>query len=1103
MSATEDPYQGVEATLPLTTRSCLEDLCGDQHGDLGVSLLHTLGDDDEIKITTTEVNAVPLASVTCETEVAETRITADHDTHAEPFPDKLHDKSDLLSDNHLGKHEEVNGNEGESLHEDVLPKTDVHATEENLRLTERGTKRPCPAEKELEESPTKRFNVGAVPGFASQVPMPQLITMATQPDSPDRPILDSQSWEEKEICDRVVADPSGVFVIVQDEPIHTTQFHPDCTIGQLAVATDRLEQMQEPIKVTTAVGTQLPLASKIEPGSFVRFQKVGRDSQWICRGHQTYSERPVLQQRERAHLLWQQEGWVATDEMTYYMHMVQMTHPETTCILIDVKPDVDYHVVLTDRILKAISNMHEQQQAAVAIAVLYKSHWFPIFLRVSQQIELRTTTHEAQLIRDLLTQAVGLTDQVDIHTDVMPHSFPADCGFQTIGWLISKILGDDTNIPWADDQACKWRALFHRHLKYQGIDKEFILTPLRLGGATIVAQLQTLLESHGVNADRSQQCADHLIDKLGKAGISSILKSPKPWADLKARANMVSPPIRIVLAEELKQAVQKRSKLSDPVGSKANKRPASGVKHVQVQADQISVPQSVFKQDDGTELTQINIQQVHQTSRGIVVANIAEAVPYFGLTNPISNEGLGLLILDHNDPRIPEPKKIVQVPAHCRDTSEPIIVNAALLQLGRKEVLRNVPAQCLAVQELENQVVRVMVYKDQFPGAWDMLVNQPVKLILQDDIFSHIKTEDILDVWDRQFMSAHLSKCPAKASEIFSANLRLVSKVTAPLLQASGTRGIYCEPRSDDGRVPDERYQVIWLPQKTYSETIVSQKTTDGECHLVRNQNRYGLRVPKDNAERVHAVHRPDQSFIPGTVTQKFRMGPMPYGTTKQSVLNICQKWGWQCRPLGPQGQTPDRMGTYWMIQAAAQPPSWIYHLAHGDVLISQITTQQIKEQPKAAQILASTKTLTSLAKTTKPDQHSSDPWLHDDPWKATKGSKELSVGQYAAMEASLEQKLLAKISDSSSRASDDSTMDEGLDSRVGVLEAKLEQLAQSVQTFQAGQQQHNASVVQQVKQLDAKVDHQVQSFHQALDNKLSDQMSKIEALFKKRTLGE
>jgi len=85
--------------------------------------------------------------------------------------------------------------------------------------------------------------------------------------------------------------------------------------------------------------------------------------------------------------------------------------------------------------------------------------------------------------------------------------------------------------------------------------------------------------------------------------------------------------------------------------------------------------------------------------QGILVTNIEEALPYFTLQQPLSSEGIGLLVLDHLDARLPANHSIVRVPAICRATSEPIIAMAALLQLGSQPVVRNMTTECVEVQE--------------------------------------------------------------------------------------------------------------------------------------------------------------------------------------------------------------------------------------------------------------------------------------------------------------------------------------------------------------------------------------------------------------------
>ena len=51
--------------------------------------------------------------------------------------------------------------------------------------------------------------------------------------------------------------------------------------------------------------------------------------------------------------------------------------------------------------------------------------------------------------------------------------------------------------------------------------------------------------------------------------------------------------------------------------------------------------------------------------------NVDEAIPYFQLTQPVSSEGVALLVIDHDDSRLPPNKQLLRVPAQCASTNEP------------------------------------------------------------------------------------------------------------------------------------------------------------------------------------------------------------------------------------------------------------------------------------------------------------------------------------------------------------------------------------------------------------------------------------------------
>ena len=94
------------------------------------------------------------------------------------------------------------------------------------------------------------------------------------------------------------------------------------------------------------------------------------------------------------------------------------------------------------------------------------------------------------------------------------------------------------------------------------------------------------------------------------------------------------------------------------------------------------------------------MHQIQSNAKGVVIVNVQDALPFFQLNEPVSSEGVALLILDHQDVRIPDPKQMVKFPAHFCDTDEPILVTAAMLQIGSKPVQRHRPDTCVKIDEV-------------------------------------------------------------------------------------------------------------------------------------------------------------------------------------------------------------------------------------------------------------------------------------------------------------------------------------------------------------------------------------------------------------------
>eukprot|EP00438_Fugacium_kawagutii_P004348 Skav207885 [mRNA] locus=scaffold664:548451:552944:- [translate_table: standard] len=941
-------------------------------------------------------------------------------------------------------------------------------------------------------SPPSSFANGGVPGFAtskacpSHAPIAQANQEAAQAAA--EVIHDSDSMHGEDPDDQMLPAEVVIQVLSSGDIPAAVTCPANLTVRELLTAeailqTDHVEQ------AWTILGEPCHLDDVVQP------QRV-----YLVK-EQTQSDMntapPALEGHTRLQLLWEQRGWVALDEMQYYMHLLDAAFPGSTHPVAMIPIDEEHAQNVGDQITQAVLQaLATPQQPRRAMVFLHGGHWSPMVVQaqmVAGQVigALIVPDEDRTWVQE--TIAAHVSFDIRVETCQFFAEFPADCGFQSIGWLMHILSGRVPDAPMSCFHAEQWRMQFADFLLRTGHAFTMIHEVLNLGGMRTKEQLRKLIVSHGVAEARSTDCADKLIAALGQSNVDMILRSPKPWQDLKSQTSMLKPPFRIVTAEELKTQIQARMQSEQPVGKKANKTKPRPIEPFRLQADQISIPTGVFRQEDGTELAQIKPQQLGPASKGIVVVTIDEALPYFNLNASVSSEGVGLLITDAHDPRIPNPKQIIRVPATCRATEEPMLFTAALLQLGQKAVARNVPHQIMEVQQVPNSVIRAVIYRDQLGGVdWDTFIRKPVKCILDSPPFVKEDAELILDVWDRQFLSNRLTKTTPETAHAFSVNLRLSKALAQRVMEASGNEGRFFEPRTEDGRKPLGDFQVVWLPKRSYAQAVVCQKTTTVPVSLVRNQDRYGLRALMAQAEAVHRQHRPEVQWIPGVELQRFRAGPWPFGSTKNSIVQICKKWGWNARPIGPVQQSADRSGCVWVMVASEPPSHWIYHLQHGDILISAEKDAQAAT-PVLAPVMASARTEQSLAKPSEPTKdRKDDPWVHRDPWQQNHTGKELSVGQMQAIEKSLEARLMEKIQQT------DSPM-EPVDQRMTDLEAKVESLQASVAQQQTAQQQHNQTVQQQLQQLDNKVDTQSQAFQGFLETSLAEQMRKIELLLNKR----
>ena len=502
-------------------------------------------------------------------------------------------------------------------------------------------------------------------------------------------------------------------------------------------------------------------------------------------------------------------------------------------------------------------------------------------------------------------------------------------------------------------------------------------------------------------------------------------------------------------------------------------------------------------------LAQIPFGSIGATATGIAVVSALQAVPYLRITQPISQKALALVIVDYHAPILTGIGEEVRFPAKCERTGEAIILTAKMLQLGSDQVRRATPDAQVRVDEVVNQVIRTVSYREEMMHIeWKSFVAKPVKHVIED--VSCLQPIDghspIIDVWDRQFLNEKLEKVKPSEASLFSACFRVERPNIQQDLSASGQKGHYLEPRTQDGRAPDPEYRVIWLNKSDkQAATIASQSTSEWNC-VVRSGNRFGLRVKASDAERVHTQHKPTIPYLDGEKLLMFHAGPFPHGSNRAALCKLFQQWGWAARPCQPRSRAPNGLGVIWEVQATCPPPYEVYQLQHADVLITAVA----KKAPRATlpdQIQGSAKTIAAIAGA-KQQEDTNDPWETNDPWgsyqtpvKVTKvNHDQVRPDQLDAIVAKVAQKLQPAHKPGHFRLDDGDTA-MGDDDRIEDFEKRLQAMEFNLQEQQTKQEKQHAEVSQQMGQLKQHVDQQSSNIQQHIDNRMTEQLAHIERL--------
>ena len=742
-------------------------------------------------------------------------------------------------------------------------------------------------------------------------------------------------------------------------------------------------------------------------------------------------------------------------------------------------------------------------QSILLCALLSQFHWSPV-------IALK---HHGSLVVFLESGVAFQTKlpTLEVHEVIAEADTLCSCGVAT--WKVLARIWDFCEII---GEAHDVRAmLFHLFPFVEQVKPMIGYAP----HGQLLKNLSAELAKHGVPEDQLEERAQAAIKALGSEQLLTALNHRQPWRQLKALGN--NSRFQFVLPSELSKVVDAQ-KGRPVVKGKGKGKSKSPPQQVDIDPAKLQVVDGTFRCQNQV-LPQLTMKQIGPLSSGVILMNLQDAEPYLRSGKLVSQEPLALIVLHRAGMQVETtlPHAVVSVPCRCMIDSEPVLVDAVLVQVGTGLVEKATGMAVLTVDTPEVVTLKILVYKDELLGDWDEFCQSPIKCLVGlmpmlkrcltdncqcDGWHNHEQLpirDPIIDVWRRQYLRQGFKPCPPAQAHIFSVCIRIPICLLETMLSASGVSGAYSEPRTADGRDVLPAYTVIWTPKNSLQEMKHLMQTNPAVIGLARLADRRGLRVHSAQAKTIHQIVKPDTVYLPSGPKTVYTVGPFPYGVDRQAVGRILQKAGWESRPLQPATPCPGK-GVMWLVQSAEEPNQTIIPTTSGEIMIAKVK-QEVVSHTIQPMTLGSAATLALCGKPVDGKQAENDPWVVNDPWKKYHPTGPATAGPTEGLqqiEDRIQTAVLAKMQPPMEQ--------DDLPDRVQTLEGQVQHLLAKQQGLENQFQEHSSQHTQQITALQGQVTAQAQQLHGHLENQnqtmqslFEQQMQQIRGLLAKRPRDE
>lgn len=372
--------------------------------------------------------------------------------------------------------------------------------------------------------------------------------------------------------------------------------------------------------------------------------------------------------------------------------------------------------------------------ATVISAVAVDNHWYPVLWRLdSESTKLFTcgVPDSQHAAFNFLSSIVGV-HRTGAHqpwkNTALSFVPTGHCGALVLSFVRHLLWGSDLVVS---QEQLECAAGTFRVLFVAGLSSPCHRPRLAALGLEPLGLLGDMLQKHGVAHDEVTARVDLIRRELGDEIIAKVVQTGNPWQELKWHANQKRPPLVLIRPSELQKTIAQRA--DKQIGSKRHKQSkgkGKGKPGVSMTLDpmMLRLDSGVFQSKCGQHLSQVALTGLSVGVSGVVLTTMTVAKPYLQAGKTLSTGALGFLLLDGSPAMVSGfAAEAVRVPLVCAANSEPLLVDACLVQMGAV-VVERVPAQVdFAVKSVPTCVVKAMIYRDLTQVDWQEVVAHPLR----------------------------------------------------------------------------------------------------------------------------------------------------------------------------------------------------------------------------------------------------------------------------------------------------------------------------------------------------------------------------------------